>query len=151
MKRVKTICFLSKYATWQDYRNEVLTCLGQRYHASVEMLTTGELQPYLQDNQIVKYKIFRSWLPLSLEKYGFFPGAVWHIIKTKPYAVLCQNDTRQFTEYLAFFICKLCRIRFVWWTHAHMPSVVYHLKIRKWIRKNYALFFFKRFVSSVLI
>ncbi len=144
MNDKKTICFISKYATWQDYRNEVLTCLGRRFSADVEMLTTGKLKPYLHDNDIVKYKFFRSWVPLAAEKLGFFPGAVWHIFKNRPHVVLCQNDTRQFTEYLAFLICKILHIRFVWWTHSHMPSVLYRSYLRKWLRQKYALHFLKK-------
>ncbi|MCA9733732.1 MAG: glycosyltransferase family 4 protein [Deferribacteres bacterium] len=140
----KRVFFISKYATWQDYRNEILTFIGDKYDAEVEILTTGTLRSYIRGNDVVQYKIFRSWLPVAAEKIGFFPGAVKYIIKEKPDVVLAQNDTLQFTEYLAFLVCKIFGIRFVWWTHAHMPSVVYRSKFKKWLRQKYALFFLKK-------
>ncbi|KAA3616253.1 MAG: glycosyltransferase family 1 protein [Calditrichaeota bacterium] len=140
----KHVFFISKYGAWQDYRNEVLSFLGRKFSVDIEILTTGSLKPYLHENEVVKYKLFRSWIPLSAEKWGFFPSAVRYIFKKRPYAVLCQNDTRQFTEYLAFVACKLLGIRFVWWTHAHMPSVVYNSNFKKWVRQQYALFFLKK-------
>ncbi|KAA3653461.1 MAG: glycosyltransferase [Calditrichaeota bacterium] len=140
----KRVFFISKHASWQDYRNEVLTYIGRLYDAKVEILTTGTLQHYISSNETVSYKFFRSWLPLHAAKVGLFPGAVLHIIKSRPDVVLCQNDTLQFTEYLAFLVCKIMGIRFVWWTHAHMPSVIYTSRFKKWLRQKYALFFLKK-------
>ena len=112
------IYFISKDASWQKYRLDVLTKLATIYDHEVEILTTGEIKPYLIDNKRVKYTSFKSLIP-SKFKPSLMPGIIWYILKNKPDVVLGLNNVTQFTEYIVCIICKIMRVKFIWWTHGY--------------------------------
>lgn len=116
------IFFVSKDANWQHYRNEVLTKLANLHGFEIEVLTTGKVKPYLNDNDVLKYRTFTNIFP-NAAKPSFFPGAIWYIIKKRPKYVLAMDNASQLTEYLAAFVCKVIQIKFVIWTHGydHVP------------------------------
>ncbi len=138
----KKLLFISKDSNWQLYRNEVLTKFASEYDIEIEILTTGTLKTHLKDNSRLHYKIFSNFFKQT-SKCSFFPGAIRHILKNKPNAVLALNNTTQLTEYLALFICKLIGIKFVWWTHGFNH---HQLKNRFFqnIKKKYALSFLSK-------
>ncbi len=115
---IKKIYFISKDANWQLYRLEVFTKLAEKYNYKFEILTTGELKPYLEDNEYVKYKKFRSFFPLSTN-INFFPGALQYIVKNKPDFVLVIINASNFTEFLSIPLCKILNIPVVIWTHGY--------------------------------
>jgi len=140
--KTNKIYFISKNASWQSYRLEVLTKLAEYRNHKIEILTVRNVREYLGDNDSIMYKTFRSWLPFSW-RLNFFPGSLFHLIKNKPYAVICINNTLSITNYLALFICKILGIKFIWWTHAFD-----HFNSRRsfWLKKfkeKYVVFFLK--------
>ncbi len=135
----KKLLFISKDANWQLYRNEVLTKFANEYDVTIEILTTGTVKKHLKDNTRLHYKIFSNFFKQA-SKLSFFPGAIKHILKTKPDAVLALNNTTQLTEYIALFICKLTGIKFVWWTHGFNHHQLKNQFFQN-IKKRYALSF----------
>lgn len=123
MEDIKTVHVVSRDSNWQRYRFDVYNKLAELYDLQIEVLTTGQLKPYIQDTQRVRYHLFRSWFPESW-KPSFFPGALLSIIRHRPDAVLCLTNLSQLTELVALLLCRLLGIHFVWWTHAydHLPS-----------------------------
>ena len=136
------IYFISKDAGWQKYRLEVLSCLANTYSYNIEILTTGKVKEYIKNNGIIFYKIFNSLLPQSF-RVSFFPGAIWHIIRKRPDVVLALNNTTQFTEYLALIVCRILKIKFVWWTHAYDHKAIKNNFVKS-LKERYALFFLKK-------
>ncbi|MBN2012314.1 glycosyltransferase family 4 protein [candidate division KSB1 bacterium] len=136
-----TIVFISKDACWQKYRNDILAKLSNRYQADVQVLTTGQLQDFVQPNGAVTYFLFKNLLPF-FSRISFFPGALWHIIRHRPHAVLALTNVTQLTEYAACLLCKVLNIRFVWWTHGydHDPSKYVFLSR---LKEKYVLLFLK--------
>ena len=141
--------FISKWANWQKYRLEILTNLTNTYDYDVEILTTGQLKPYLQSNNKVRYKIFKS-IFLQSSKFSFMPGILNYVRKKKPDIVLCLNNSTQFTEYLALFLCKLLKIKFVWWTHGYDHGVSKLPRLIKRIKEKYVIFFLKKGDSIIV-
>ncbi|KAA6441177.1 glycosyltransferase family 4 protein [Dyadobacter flavalbus] len=114
----KKLYFISRDANWQHYRNEVLTYLANKHDYQVEILTTGQLKPYLHENDRLKYKIFKNVFSDEAKK-SFFPGALSYMLKNKPGYVLGLNNGTQLTEYIGILLCKLAGIKFIAWTHAY--------------------------------
>lgn len=114
----KKIYFISKDANWQLYRLEVFTKLAEKYNYNFEILTTGELKPYLEDNEYVKYKKFLSFFPLSTN-INFFPGALQYIAMSKPDFILVIINASNFTEFLSIPLCKILNIPVIIWTHGY--------------------------------
>lgn len=143
----KVIYFISKDARWQKYRNDILTLLSKKQDVQIEILTIAPIEPYLSVSDYISYKTFTSWLPKKI-KPSFFPGALWYIIKNKPYAVLCLDNTSQITEYCVFLLCKIINIKFIWWTHAFdhfSPKSLYNQMIKPIYRT-----FFLRHGDSII-
>jgi 1,2-diacylglycerol 3-alpha-glucosyltransferase len=132
--------FISKSANWQKYRLEILTKLTETYNYDVEILTTGKLKPFLSSNNSVKYKIFKSTFP-QRAKFSFMPGILHYILKNRPDAVLCLNNSTQLTEYFALILCKLLKIKFIWWTHGYDHGISNLPRFVKFFKQKYVMFF----------
>lgn len=141
------IYFVSKDANWQKYRLDVLSKLGGNYDHSIEILTTGKIKEYLSDNCSVKYKSFLSIIPSRL-KVSFMPGILWYIIRNRPDAVLALNNITYITEYCALILCKILKIKFIWWTHAYDHKKKSNVFLSK-LREKYTLFFLKKSNSII--
>jgi len=116
----KDIVFIAKDATWQKYRNDVLTKLGQKYDYKTTVATTGEIQSYISESAFMVYKTFRNLFPQSL-KASFFPGGLFYIARTRPDAVLALPNASQLTEFVALPLCKSLGIPIIYWTHGFDP------------------------------
>ena len=90
--KTNKIYFISRDASWQSYRLEVLTKLAEFRKQEIEILTIRNVRDYLHDNNLISYKSFSSWLPLSW-RINFFPGSLTYLIRNKPKAVICLNNT----------------------------------------------------------
>jgi 1,2-diacylglycerol 3-alpha-glucosyltransferase len=145
---MKKICFISKDANWQQYRNEVLTELGKKYGYKIDILTTGKIKDYLRSNDVVKYITFSSLFPLKW-KINFFPGALIHIIKNKPDYVLALPNISNLTEYISVFICKLLGIPILFWTHGYDHGIRRNNLFNK-IRVKIMEFFYKK-VDHIIV
>ena len=141
------IYFISKDANWQKYRLDVLSKLGDNYNHSIEILTTGKIKEYLSDRSSVKYKSFSSIIPSRL-KISFMPGILWYIVKNKPEVVLAINNTTYLTEYCSLILCRILKIKFIWWTHAYDHKKKSNVFLSK-IREKYILFFLKKSNSII--
>ena len=130
----KKLYFISRDANWQHYRNEVLTYLANKHDLQVEILTTGELKPYLQENDRLKYKIFKNVFSDDSKK-SFFPGAISYFLKNRPAYILGLNNGTQLTEYVSLLFCKLTGIKFIAWTHAYD-----HKPIKNPVKKAFKAF-----------
>jgi len=69
------------------------------------------------------------------------PGILFYIIKHRPETILAVNNSTQLTEYLALPLCKVLKIRFVWWTHAYDHGRMNLPKLFKENKRKYVLFF----------
>lgn len=138
----KKVLFISKDANWQLYRNEVLTKLSREYDLDMEIATTGRLKAHLEENERLTYRLFGNWFTQK-SKFSFLPGVLWHIISSKPDVVLALNNTTQLTEYVALILCRLLRIKFVWWTHGFNHHQLKSAQVQQ-LKKKYALSFLKK-------
>ena len=140
---MEKIYFISKAASWQRYRFDVLNKLAENCNCKVEILTTGNAKSHLEGSNGVKYIKFFSLFPHKL-KLSLFPGALFYLYNNRPDALLAISNISQWTELFALVLCKLLRIRFVWWTHGYPynQSANYTLmeKIKQRIR-TYSLHF----------
>ncbi|MFC4873116.1 glycosyltransferase family 4 protein [Negadavirga shengliensis] len=139
---MNTIYFISRDANWQHYRNEILNYLSIEKGVYVEILTTGQLKPYLKDSGNLKYRVFTNIFS-DKRKINFFPSALWYIWKNRPDCVIGQNGALNITEYFALIVCKILKIRYVWWTRAYEHKPVKNLLLRK-MRQRYVNFFLRR-------
>jgi len=141
----KDIVFIAKDATWQKYRNDVLTQLGQKYDYKTTVATTGKIQSYISESAVLVYKTFRNLFPQSL-KASFFPGGLVYIARTRPDAVLALPNASQLTEFAALPLCKSLGIPIIYWTHGFDHFDV-PAGLRRWIhalRARYILWFSRR-------
>jgi glycosyltransferase involved in cell wall biosynthesis len=138
----KKIFFVSKDANWQLYRNEIFTKLAHTFNFEIQILTTGDLNSHLLENERLQYKIFKNKFAAQ-KKISLFPGAIKYIIKNKPDVVIGLDNTTQLTEYLTFIMCKLYKIKYIWWTHGydHLPLKNKFLRVA---REKYKLFFLRK-------
>ena len=139
--------FISKDANWQKYRLDVLTKLAEHYHHEVQILTTGKIQKHLTSNTHVKYRSFQSIFGSKL-KISLMPGIIYYIIKNKPDTVFGLNNSTQLTEYLALILCKILKIKFVWWTHGYDHKKINNSFFAN-IKEKYVLFFLKKSDSII--
>ncbi len=146
---IMKIFFISKWANWQKYRLEVLTKYANVYDSKVEILTTGHLKTYLNDNDRVKYKIFKSIFSQK-SKFSFMPGIIRYIITNKPDVVLALNNSTQFTEYLALWLCRLLKIRFVWWTHGYDHGISNLPPFLKRLKETFVIFHLSKSNSIIV-
>lgn len=118
----RQVYFISKGANWQRYRFEFFDKFARSYNLRVKILTTGKLRNYLRGNDSVKYEIFKSLLPARW-KFNFFPGALFFVVKNRPYAVIAHNGLSGITEYCILLLSKILKIKFVFWGHGydHFP------------------------------
>jgi len=135
----KRIFFISKDASWQKYRKDILEKLSAEFNCEVEILTIGPLRDYLKKSAI-QYRIFLSFFPSSW-KVSFFPGALLYLVKNKPDVVICLNNLSQFTEYAALFLCRIFHIHFVWWTHGYPFNQSADFNTLERIKQQIRLFF----------
>lgn len=135
------IFFISKDASWQKYREEILGLLAQEFGVQVEILTIRAPNWEPRVTAGVRYRTFRSILPTKT-KASFFPGALIYLLRNRPNVVMAISNTTQITEYLALIICRLAGIPFVWWTHGydHMP---HRIPLIRKIKASYVEFFFR--------
>jgi len=73
------LVFVSRDASWQKYRLEVLDKLAVAIDGQVEILTTGRLADYLHGTKNDTYNVFKSWLPAGW-KPSFFLGVLIYIV-----------------------------------------------------------------------
>jgi 1,2-diacylglycerol 3-alpha-glucosyltransferase len=139
---MKKMFFISRDANWQLYRNEVLSFLGMKKGIKIEILTTGELKPYLKENEFVCYKCFKDWFGNS-KKINFFPSALLYIIQNRPDTIVAQNGALNLTEYFALILSKFLGIRFVWWTRAYE-----HKPLKNSFFRNIRQFYVNIFLRS---
>jgi glycosyltransferase involved in cell wall biosynthesis len=78
------------------------------------------------------------------------PGVLYDIVKKRPDAVLCLNNSTQLTEYLALFLCKFLKIKYVWWTHGYDHGISNLPRILKIIKEKYVLFFLSQSNSIIV-
>ncbi len=134
--------FISKDANWQKYRADTLGKLVLLYDVCVTVLTTGKLKPHIDGNTSVEYSSFRNWLPQKW-KPSFFPGALRAIIRNPPDVVMCIANMSQLTELAALFVCKILRIRFVWWTHGYDHDPV-RSRLLQAFKNRWMIFLFRQ-------
>ena len=91
----------------------------------------------------MKYVVFKSLLPQNA-KFSLMPGILWYIVKNKPSTVLCLNNSTQLTEYFSIILCKLLKIKFIWWTHGYDHGISNLPRILKIIKEKYVLFFLSK-------
>jgi len=134
------IFFISKDANWQKYRLEILTELAETYNLKIEILTTGTLKSFIKSNDLVEYILFHSFLPLK-SKFSFFPGSLIYLIINRPHAVIAINNRKHLTEYAALILCKIFRIKFIWWTHGYDHAESNKNNYKSKLKEFYTLFF----------
>jgi glycosyltransferase involved in cell wall biosynthesis len=78
------------------------------------------------------------------------PGILYYILKNRPSAVLCLNNSTQLTEYFSLILCKLLKIKFIWWTHGYDHGISNLPKFLKIIKEKYVLFFLNRSNSIIV-
>ncbi|MDN3401560.1 glycosyltransferase family 4 protein [Pseudoalteromonas sp. APC 3213] len=112
------ILFVSKDASWQRYRNEILTELTARFDCEVDVITQSDIKDYIIPTNKLRYlkclNIFKYIGSLSL-----FPYVYKFIVKEKPSVVLALPNSSNITELTLALFCKLTRTKLVYWTHGY--------------------------------
>jgi glycosyltransferase involved in cell wall biosynthesis len=112
------ILFVSKDASWQRYRNEVLLYLTDTYDCNVDVITEGEIKNYIKPSDKLKY-LCRPNILRNYKGFNFLPSAYSYIVKNKPDVVLALPNATNLTELTLAIFCKLTNTKLVYWTHGY--------------------------------
>ena len=138
----RVISFISKDASWQKYRNDVLTRLGEKYGYKTIVLTTGRLKSHIIGSEFISYETFSNFFS-NFFKVSFFPGALLYIAKNKPDYVFAILNASQLTEFLALPLCKSLKIPIIYWTHGydHFEELKWIRRLVNYLRRKYIIYF----------
>ncbi|MDP2564047.1 glycosyltransferase family 4 protein [Pseudoalteromonas marina] len=112
------ILFVSKDASWQKYRNEILTELTTRFDCEVDVITQSDIKSYISPTNKLRYHKCTNILK-QLGNLNLFPYTYKFILKEKPSAVLALPNSSNITELTLALFCKLTRTKLIYWTHGY--------------------------------
>ncbi|MBO1894943.1 glycosyltransferase family 4 protein [Shewanella sp. BF02_Schw] len=128
------ILFVSKDASWQRYRNEVLIELTKRFDCEVDIITQCKIKPDIKSTDKLRY-IKSMNLLNNIAGLSFFPKTYYYILKEKPFAVLALPNSSNITELTLAIFCKFTSSKLVYWTHGYDHCQRPKSGIKKYLEK----------------
>ncbi|MBF4400039.1 glycosyltransferase family 4 protein [Vibrio anguillarum] len=114
----RNVLFLSKDASWQRYRNEVLTKLTLNYYCKIDVITDSEIKDYIKPCANLSYICSTDILKWS-KRINLLPYAYKYIIQYKPDVILALPNSSNLTELSLSLFCKITKTKLVYWTHGY--------------------------------